>query len=239
MRAQFTILSAVTLLMMLLAVSIATTNAMLRMRRIQEQVLPIPIVNAFDDYPRLLLTSLARACEEAYTALTVDGESLSKSYARAQNVADQVVNEWVRAFIEVHAGYGVRINASVTIDFQWDEGDEWWSKVNGEFSINASALGYQVNKLTRNAGIIIENFELEKVGKKTYHIKLTGISLHEEVGVPLNALKIFVDGKETSWEHYYFGNGRNQYSISVKKIKNYVEMYLEYNGLIVRVYWRA
>jgi len=235
LKGQFTILSAVTLMIAIITISIIIANANLRLRRYQEYSLPPIIINILQDYSRMLSASLSKATNEAYSVIYLKRGNINYAVKKAEDISKNFVDKWIKSFIDAYAGLGVNLNVKVKLDLRWSKGTSWASILTGELIVEIPSIGFKLNRIIKQTGISIERVFISKIGKQ-YYLHVIGISLDEGRGIPLKIEKLIIDGREVNFYHYYLGGGLNRYLIKVREIHRYVEGYFEYNNIIIRVY---
>ena len=204
---------------------------------------PVKIVAR--DFGRALEVSLIIASQKFYDEFTRSGD-FDKAFSSANMEASKFMCQWVGNVTYAYSGFDLYVNTSITLQFNWiDAGGEWYSMINGRLTINASSLGRSVADLNVTMGLKIERVSIfvESLPGKKFRIymNVTAVDVCRSVGVPLDVVKIVVDGREfyDAESYIYYGGGLNYFTVLTRergKRVNTVEGYFSYNGIIVRVF---
>lgn len=237
---QFTILSSMAFITVILMVSAFIAISNLRVMMVDEPHLN-PVSNILQDAPKALTVSLIRATQTCYNTFLDNGD-LENAIEVAEQEALTFLEYWSKNVTEAFIGRGLQAHFNIQLDFQWDESEEnqWYSLINGRLKINASAIGYSLKEFSLMLGLKITYIEVED--GKNVKITVTAIYLNKNVGVPVNLKRLEIDGRyiHIIKDHNYYGNGLNEFIVrKPRKIGeiDIIEAYFEYNGIIVRVYW--
>lgn len=224
-RGQFVILAAIALITAILVVAATATNSGIRIRRSQEFLVSIPIMNAIDDSYRALIVALS------YASWTYNDSSYN--YIVANNTAYLYLLSWTKNFSEAHGGRGVNAFITSSADFQWFNGSVWWSSSSGLLIINAPSAGVPELRINLAVGVIL--FDLNVIDNLGFNI--TAFDVYRGVGVPVRLISLKINGfPVSSWNYQYFGSGLNGYYNNTITSTSILEAYFEYNGILVRVY---
>jgi hypothetical protein len=197
------------------------------------------------DFGRALEASLIIASQKFYDEFTRSGD-LARANSSATLEASKFIQQWVGNVTYAYSGFDLNVNASITLQFNWiGTGGEWYSMINGRLTINSNSLGRKVSNLNVTMGLKVErvNIFVESLPGKRFRVymNVTAIDVYRGVGVPLDVVKIVVDGKEfyDAESYIYYGGGLNYLTILTRerdKSVDTVEGYFSYNGIIVRVF---
>jgi len=243
-RGFFLILATMTLLLSMLSIYSAYYMYILSDRGARDLGVSNAKVVA-DDFRRALEASLIIASQNFYDEFTRSGD-LGRAYSSATLEASKFIQQWVGNVTYAYSGFDLYVNTSITLQFNWiGTGGEWYSMINGSLTINATSLGRCVSNLNVTVGLKVERASIfvESLPGKRFRIymNVTAVDVYRGVGVPLDVVKIVVDGREfyDAESYIYYGGGLNYFTVLTRerdKRVDTVEGYFSYNGVIVRVF---
>ena len=226
-KGQFLILTSIMMTTAILILIAMVTNSNIRILNSQKITVPLPLINAVEDFPRALKVSLK------LSSISYNSSNYNLSYANS--TAYTFINNWMDNFTYIHGGRGVSVYINYfNVSFQWNSSNYWWSNATCSIIIDGKPAGFsEINKIIRYGIIITDLVKLDN------QINVTAYMFNSEIPVKLKVLQVKVNGSTVNnWIQYYYGLGVNGVEIDNISLNNAssIEILFEFQGILIKVH---